>query len=469
MFRLLMENERLLRVLSKSKNIPPDAQKANSICFPAQCCIALSLIIETNLIMIKISKYTKLGALVIACLTILIWGINYLKGIDLLKKSTNYYVVYEKIEGLLKSSTVTINGYQVGQVSEIDFLGDYSGRLLVTLSLEGDFKIAKGTTAKIVSSDIMGTKSIKLEIVHSGEYYQPNDTIPGTAESDLKEQVSMQVLPLKKKAEELIASLDSALTVITYVFNERTRDNLSQSFENINRTVANIEAASSELKNIMGNGQINSIVTNLDSISKTISQNSGHITNIVENLSSLSDSLSKLNISPVFAEISSSISGLNAIIQKLNTTESSAGLLINDPVLYQNLNNLAGSLDLLLKDVRNNPKRYVHFSAFNIGKDVYITAKPGTSAEKDLIIYKVHLISSPAKLSTESAFFKGLGTIEESKVSETYNYMTGKTSDFGAISKLLDSARVNFPDASIVAFKNGRKVKLEKVVKKQIN
>lgn len=424
---------------------------------------------ETNTDMFKISKYTKLGLLVIVCLTITIWGINYLKGMDLLKRSSKYYVVYDKIDGLLKSSIITINGFQVGQVSEIGFLSDYSGRLLVTLSMQGNFKIAKGSTAKIVSSDIMGTKSIKLEIAHTGEYYQPEDTIPGTIESDLKEQVSMQVLPLKKKAEELIASLDSALTVVTYVFNERTRENLSQSFENINRTVANIESASSELKTIIGNGKINSIVTNIDSITTTINHNSGQITNIIKNLSSLSDSLSKINISPVFAQISSSVNGINSIIQKLNSRESSAGLLLNDPVLYQNLNSLTGSLDLLMKDIRNNPKRYVHFSAFNIGKDVYITSRPGSANEKDQTIYKVHLISSPAKLSMESSFFKGLGPIEEMKVSETYNYMAGKTTSFESISKILDAARTNFPDASVVAFKNGRKIKLEKAIKNQAN
>ena len=419
--------------------------------------------------MIRISKYTKLGFLILACLIILVWGINYLKGIDIFKRNTNYYVVYDRIEGLLKSSSVTINGYQVGQVSEINLMKDYSGRLFVKLSLQGDYKIAKGSIAKIVSSDIMGTKSIKMEIVHSGEYYKPNDTIPGATEGDLKEQVSMQVLPLKKKAEELIASLDSALTVITYVFNKETRDNLTESFENINRTVANIESASAELNKIMGSGKINSIVTNLDSITMSINQNSGQISNIIKNFSSLSDSLSKLNISPVFAEISSSVAGINKIIQKLNTTDSSAGLLINDPVLYQNLNNLSSSLDLLLKDVRNNPKRYVHFSAFNIGKDVYITAKPSTPDEKNQIIYKVHLISSPAKLSTESAFFKGLGRIEEMKVNETYNYMAGKSTDFDSISAILETARINFPDATLVAFKNGRKIKLEKAIKKLSN
>lgn len=415
--------------------------------------------------MIKISKYTKLGFLVIACLTILVWGINFLKGIDILRRNTNYYVIYEKIDGLKESSTVTINGYQVGQVSEIKFLSDYSGRLIATLSLQGDFKIAKGSSAKIVSSDIMGTKSIKLEIVHSAQYYNEKDTIPGNTESDLKEQVSMQVLPLKKKAEELIASLDSAITVVTYVFNRQTRENLTESFENINRTITNIESASGELNKIIGSGKINSIVENLDSITGAIKQNSGNVSNIIKNLSALSDSLSRLDISPLFKEINSTIAGINTIVQKLNTNESTAGMLINDPVLYQNLNNLAGSMDLLLKDVRNNPKRYVHFSAFNMGKDVYITAKPGQPDSKEEVIYKIHLISSPARLSTGSAFFKGLGPIEEIKISETYNYMAGKSTNFDDINKLLGIAKINFPDANLVAFKNGRKIKLEKAIK----
>ena len=415
--------------------------------------------------MIKISKYTKLGFLIVSSLVILIWGINYLKGMDLFKKSSNYYVIYSKIDGLLNSSAVNINGYQVGQVTNIEFMSDYSGRLIVTLSLEGNFKIGKGSTARIVSSDIMGTKSIKMEIAHSGDYYISEDTIPGTIEEDLKEQVSMQVLPLKKKAEELIASLDSALTVVTYVFNQRTRQNLTESFENINRTVANIESASAELNRIITNGKIGSIMSNVDSITGTLERNSGQVTNIIKNLSSLSDSLSKLNISPIFDEISESVAGVNTIIQKLNSTESTAGLLINDPVLYKNINNLSNSLDLLLKDIRINPKRYVHFSAFNVGKDVYITSKPSSVDENDQIVYKVHLISSPVKLSTESAFFKGLGSIEEMKVSETYNYMAGSTSDFEKINQILDAARVNFPDASLLAFKNGRKIKLEKAIK----
>lgn len=419
--------------------------------------------------MIKISKYTKLGFLVIACLAILIWGINFLKGMDILKRNTKYYVVYEKIDGLLESSSVNINGYVVGQVSEIKFLSDYSGRLLATLSLHGDFKISKGSVAKIVSSDIMGTKSIKLEIVHTGEYYNEYDTIPGATEGDLKEQVSMQVLPLKKKAEELMASLDSAISIVTYIFNERTRKNLSESFENINHTLANIQSVTSELEKTIGSGKFNSIVNNIDSISGTIKQNSGHITNVIKNLSLLSDSLSKLNIGPLFEDIRTSVAGINTIVQKLNTSENSAGMLLNDPALYQNLNNLASSMDLLLKDVRNNPKRYVHFSALKVGKDVYLTPKSDPSVSQNEVIYKIQLISSPAPLSTESTSFKGLGPIEEIKESKTYNYLAGKSTDLYQISKLLELAKVNFPDANLVAYKNGKQVKLQKAIKNQAN
>ncbi|HET6557950.1 MAG TPA: MlaD family protein [Prolixibacteraceae bacterium] len=415
----------------------------------------------------KISKYTKLGLLVIACLTILVWGINYLKGIDILRSNATYYVIYERIDGLLESSPVNINGYQVGQVTDIAFLEDYSGRLMATLSLRADFKIAKGSTAKIVSSDIMGTKSIKIEIVHSNEYYNTNDTIPGDVESDLKEQVSMQVLPLKKKAEELIASLDSALTVITYVFNKRTRDNLTESFENINLTIANIEKVSAELNRIMGSGKINSIVENLDSISGSITRNSGNVTNVIKNLSALTDSISKLDISPVFDDLKSSVAGINSVLQKLNADDNTAGLLMNDTQLYQNLNNLTGSMDLLLKDVKNNPKRYVHFSALDVSKDVYITAKSNPQEGKNTVTYKIQLLSSTSRLSMESDIFKGLGEIEVEESKDLYTYLVGNTSDFNEITTLFETARVNFPEANVVAYKNGKRTKFVKAIRNQ--
>ena len=183
----------------------------------------------------KLSKYVKLGILMVFTIFVLIWGLSYLKGHDFFKPVDYYYSRYERVDGLQESSLVTVNGYRVGNVKDIRFANDKSGDLIVTFMIDNDFRIPVKSIARIVSSDIMGSRSVKL--VFSGEeaYYQAGDTIPGEIESDLKEQVSMQVLPLKYKAEELLSTLDSAITVLTVIFNEDAREDLAESFENINR------------------------------------------------------------------------------------------------------------------------------------------------------------------------------------------------------------------------------------------
>jgi phospholipid/cholesterol/gamma-HCH transport system substrate-binding protein len=140
---------------------------------------------------------------------------------------------------------------------------------------------------------------------------------------------------------------------------------------------------------------------------------------------------------------------------------------MNDPVLYENLTSLTSSLDLLLKDVRNNPKRYVHFTAMKMGKDVYVTAKPDAELTNNQILYKVHLISSPEKLTIGTALFEGLGPIEEIKDGKTYKYLAGSDPDFYKVSQLLETARVKFPDANVVAFKNGKQIRLDHAIKDQ--
>ena len=417
----------------------------------------------------KISKYTKLGILITFSIAVLIWGINFLKGIDFFKNNTIYYVVYDHIDGLVESSAVTINGYQVGQVKGIEFSDKGDGSLLVTFSLEGDFSIPKGTVARIVSSDIMGTKSIKLLIASSNEYYASSDTIPGTIEEDLKEQVSMQVLPLKNKAEQLLASLDSAITVVTYVFNAEARKNLSESFAHINQTILNLEGASGQLNDIMQSEHktIQEIIENLKRVSETLAGSSAHFTNITENVSAISDSIAAIQLKTMMNDIAGSVSGLNSIIEKINNNEGSAGMLINNPQLYNNLAQVSLSLDNLLNDIRNNPKRYVHFSAFDLGKDVYITTQKAeeknTTSEYS---FKIHLISSPSKLNTTNEVFNHFTQIEEVEISGVYNYLTGNTNNFDEVYKLHEQAKEIFPDASIIAFKNGRQVKLEKALRK---
>jgi phospholipid/cholesterol/gamma-HCH transport system substrate-binding protein len=412
----------------------------------------------------KLSKYTRLGILIVLALTILIWGISFLKGNDIFKQKTYYHVVYDRIDGLTESNKVTLNGYQIGQVNEIGFMSDNSGRLVVTLMIDSDFRIPLNSVAQIVSSDIMGTRSVKMILSHEEELYSLNDTIPGAIESDLKEQVSLQVLPIKNKAEQLLGTIDSAITILTVIFNEDARQNLSQSFENINQTILNIEETTADLQEIVSSEKesIQRIVANMDDVTTSFKQNTENLSNIIENLSAFSDTLSSFSVSPILENISKASNQILTTIEKLNSNDNTAGLLLNDDDLYFSLNALTNNLSLLIKDVQTNPKRYVQFSAIDLGKEVYINAEGDATAKN--IVFKVHLVSTEIKIPLDSEIFKDLGKVEEYEASGVYSYLLGATNSYSEIIEIREKALKSFQDASIVAFKNGRLIKLEKAL-----
>lgn len=413
----------------------------------------------------KYSKYVKLGVLIVVTLTILIWGLSYLKGKDVFKKSKNYFVVYDRIDGLQESSKITMNGYQVGQVYDIQFLPDNSGRLVVTLMMDQNFNIPVNSLAQIISSDIMGTRTIKMVFSQEKTFYQSGDTIPGAIESDLKEQVSMQVLPLKNKAEQLLGTVDSAIVALTVILNEDARKNLSQSFANINRSINNIEKTTSDLQQIVSaqKGNIQLTMENVRDITSALSKNSKELENTIKNMSGFSDTLSKLPITPVVENIALASEQLLDLINKMNSTESTAGLLLNDDQLYQSITGLSENLSTLIKDIQTNPKRYLEFSAIDFGKEYYINTT-GDVSDKN-VVFKVLLVSSENQVTTSSKYFEGLGEIEEYQANGAYSYLTGNTSIYSEIVKIHDQARKKFPEATIVAFKNGKLIKLEKVLK----
>lgn len=413
----------------------------------------------------KNAKYVKLGILIVVSFAILIWGLSYLKGNDVFKRNDYYFVVYERIDGLLESNKVIMNGYQVGQVYDIQFTPDNSGKLVVTLMMDASFKIPVNSVAQIVSSDIMGTRSIKMIFGSESTFYQSGDTIPGAIESDLKEQVSMQVLPLKNKAEQLLNTIDSAIVTLTVILNEDARENLSQSFANINRSINNIEKTTSDLQLIVSSqkGNIQLTMENITTITGTLSNNSKELENAIKNLSKLSDTLAQLPVSPIVENISEASNQILLLLQKLNSTESSAGLLLNDDQLYLSITELSENLAFLINDIQVNPKRYLEFSAIDFGKEYYINTSGDVSAKN--VIFKVHLVSTEEPVPVNSKYFEGLGEIEEYKANGAYSYLTGNTSIYDEITEIHNQAKKKFPESTVVAFKNGKLVKLEKVLK----
>jgi phospholipid/cholesterol/gamma-HCH transport system substrate-binding protein len=413
----------------------------------------------------KVSKYTKLGVLIVISLTILIWGLSYLKGNDIFKLDNTYHATYERVDGLVEANKVSINGYQIGQVKNISFHPDNSNKLVVTFSVDASVRIPVNSVAQIFSSDIMGTRSIKLTFSNEDELYQPYDTIPGSIESDLKEQVSLQVLPIKNKAEQLLGTIDSAITILTVIFNDDARKNLSESFENINQTIENIERTTADLQEVVSSekGNIKLIVSNIEEITSTFNRNAKELETTIHNLSSFSDTLANISISPILTNISDASKQILHILNKLNSDESTAGLLLNDDKLYQSINTLSENLSYLLTDIQANPKRYLNFSAMNFGKDYYINAN--TDGNSKNIVFKVHLISSENQIPANSSYFEGLDDVEEFATNSAFSYLIGSSGSYSEIVKIHDNLKQRFPESTIVAFKNGRLIKLEKALK----
>lgn len=297
-----------------------------------------------------LSKELRIGILVVMSIVVLVWGINYLKGSNLFDNSRTFYAIYGNIGGLQEGSGVSVNGYKVGVVKRILLLTDKNYSLLVEISIEKDIDIPSNSVSKIVNTDIMGSKGISLILGDSNTNAQKGDTLYSDMDRSLKEEVNKQILPLKNKAEQLIGSIDSIVTVITSVLSKDARESLTKSLVSLDNTFTTMSQTMTKVSKIVDQNdeRISSIIKNLEG-------NNDEITNILKNFSELSDDIAKSNIKTTLAS-------LNEISKKISDSEGSLGMFINDKDLYLNLEKSSKELEALIKDIKLNPKRYIGFS-----------------------------------------------------------------------------------------------------------
>ncbi|MEQ8908623.1 MAG: MlaD family protein [Vicingaceae bacterium] len=315
----------------------------------------------------KIRKEVKIGLVVLISVCLLFWGANYLKGTNILDKNRHFFAVYDNVDGLTNSNPVLINGFKVGQVERIDFIKDNSGRLIVQFSVtEKDFRIPKDSRARIVSSDILGSKSINLQLGTSQEMVSSLDTLESDIEASLTESVNQQIAPLKKKAEELISTVDSAIIVVQSIFNKKARGDIGASFTSIKNSLEAFEKTMNRVDGIVAQEQehIAAIFQNVESITKNLAKNNDKLTQSIDNIEAISDSLAGANLKQTVNNASVAMLEVAEVMEKINQGEGSLGQLINNDTLYTNLEAAANDLDQLLLDMRLNPERYVHFSIF---------------------------------------------------------------------------------------------------------
>ncbi len=312
------------------------------------------------------NKKLILGLIFIVSIALLYWGINFLKGLDVFSKQRVFYAEYDDVSGLLVASPVTVSGFKVGQVTDITFKKDQPGRLLVRFIVNEDIDIPENSIARIESSDLLGSRAIVLHLGDSPRYIESGKYLKGEMETSLKDEVSLQMLPLKTKVESLLSSFDSALVVVQYIFNEGTRENLNKSFESIRYTIASLESAAFNVDTLLKSqrSRLASIVSNVEAITLNIKNNNEEISNIITNFSNLSDTLLLSNIQSTFDNASKTMAEISEITRKINAGEGSIGLLLESDSIYLKLNQASEDLQLLLEDMRLNPNRYIHFSVF---------------------------------------------------------------------------------------------------------
>jgi len=315
------------------------------------------------------NKEFKIGLFAITSIIALVFGVNYLKGINILNHNRDFYAVYEDIGGLQVGSPVLVNGYKVGMVSNIDLLTEQNQNLLVTISLDKEFDMATNTVCKIVNQDLMGTKGIALMLGNTDELVTGGDTLISGIEGSLQDEVNAQILPLKNKAEELIGSIDSVMMIVTAVLNKDTRENLRNSLSSLDKTFELMSQTMGKVDSMIDRNdeRIAKVVKNLESISSNLESSNGEIKNILTNFSSLSDSLAKADIAKVLQNVSD-------ITTKINNGEGSIGLLLKDDKIYVNFEKSTRELASLLEDIKKNPSRYVNFSIIG-GGNPYVAPK----------------------------------------------------------------------------------------------
>ena len=322
----------------------------------------------------------KIGVIGIFSILLLIWGISFLKGNNIFESSNEYYSTYKNIDGLESSAPVRINGLTVGNVTQIYFHPNNSGDIIVKFTLNNDIKFPRNSIAKIYNSDIMGTKAVKLIYGNSNIFASPGDTLFSEIEDGLKDEVNKQVLPLKNKAEELISSIDSVMTVITTVLDKDARESLSSSLRSLNRTFSTMELAMVKLDSVIYKNDIRvtNIIQNVESITTNLHNNNDMIARTLKNFESISDSIAKSNIKSTINNLDKSLVQFDKILQKIEKGEGTIGLLLNDKEMYHNLNSASSQLDLLIEDMKKHPKRYLTFSLLG-GKKTVFELKKDTS------------------------------------------------------------------------------------------
>ena len=299
----------------------------------------------------KITKEIKAGILVIASISLFIWGYSYLKGKDILNNYKTFYVVYQNVEGLAATAPITINGLVVGQVAGIKL--QPNGEILVQLQIKNDFPFSKSSVVAIYEPGLIAGKQLQIIPNFNDQTVAVSgDTLTSSVKKGLTDLVSDKLAPLQQKIEKMVVNADLLLTNLNEVLDAKSKENLKTSISNLSKTIEGFNSVVDNANSILSNnkGNIDKTLSNLNKVSSDFSK--------------ISDSLSKANLTKVVNDLEKTLSNVDKIMNDVQSGKGSLGKMVKDDALYNNLEKTSKELELLLQDLRLNPTRYINVSLF---------------------------------------------------------------------------------------------------------
>ena len=300
----------------------------------------------------RLSKEIKAAFFVLSTILLFIFGFNYLKGSSILDKQKTIYAVYDEVDGLLVGANVMINGLSIGNVTELDFLPN-STKILVTLKVKDKLNFSSKSTASIYETGVLGGLAISIEPVFEREsIVKTGDTLMSSVRPGLTELINRQIEPLSRQLQSTITSVDSIFSGASNVLNRQTQEEIKESISVLTSAINAINNSSVIIEETLTskNTQINNTIDNFEKISS--------------NLSNVSDELNSFGLTSLLSNLEVSVDGISSIVDRLDSDNSTLGKLINEDEVYNNLNSSIESLNILINDIKANPKKYVHFSVF---------------------------------------------------------------------------------------------------------
>jgi phospholipid/cholesterol/gamma-HCH transport system substrate-binding protein len=305
-----------------------------------------------------ISNETKIGALAAIAIATLFFGFNFLKGKNIFERSTKIYAVFHNVEGLEAANSVKISGFDIGSVYKINESDPDVTGIIVTISLKKDVHIPKNSIGSI-SSGLISSSYIQIIKGDSKDYLQNGDTLLTQDKLNLMSQLQKNIDPIVARLGSTLESLDTLVKQVSSMFDPRTKNNFSAIMANLAMSTASLQS--------MLNTQTGSLarsLKNIDTFTGSLRNDGNRISSTLDNLEKTTNKLSNAKIEEAVASIHSTMNELKEVIAKVNSSNGTLGLLVNDKKLYQNLESTTRSLNILLDDFRVHPKRYVNISVF---------------------------------------------------------------------------------------------------------